>query len=384
MSTPLAHHELVVAGGLDVLHEGVRDVGVDVVLRGAGRVVGGRLLAVDRPPREQRAAAGQLGGAVAGGVEHAVAEPQRVAGHVRRRVGEERQDVDLGVPEVVAARSRSPVTPFAGMPPPSVRAAACASWNRFQRTACWISGWPSTSHVAARPEVRRTSPAGRRNADRGDLARAVEAAVAAVGELTDGDAAEVWYAITWSGAPAALPGADPVDVLARSSSSEVVGPTGSRSAACGRPRRRWSSPSWRSGSPGCARAVPRWSAGCSTRSLNVPALRGSKTEAPFADVVLVGAVLPVQDLARDQHRGVAVEQRHLVGRSPRGGGPSNDTIRRGHDAHPLARRRAPHQLAHEHAVAEVERALVVLRGRPCATTAARRRCTAARSSRPGR
>ena len=22
---------------------------------------------------------------------------------------------------------------------------ACASWNRFQRTACWISGWPSTT-----------------------------------------------------------------------------------------------------------------------------------------------------------------------------------------------------------------------------------------------
>jgi hypothetical protein len=43
-----------VAAHVDVALDRVRDVGVDVVLRRAGRVVGRRLLAVDRPPREQR------------------------------------------------------------------------------------------------------------------------------------------------------------------------------------------------------------------------------------------------------------------------------------------------------------------------------------------
>ena len=56
----LAHEEVDVAGGVDVLLERVGDVGVDVVLRGAGGVVGRRLLAVDRAPREQRAALVEL------------------------------------------------------------------------------------------------------------------------------------------------------------------------------------------------------------------------------------------------------------------------------------------------------------------------------------
>ena len=46
-------------------------------------------------------------GAGAGGVEHPLPEPQHVAGDDRRRVAEERQHVDLAVPEVVAAVART-------------------------------------------------------------------------------------------------------------------------------------------------------------------------------------------------------------------------------------------------------------------------------------
>ena len=95
-------HELLVAGGQRVAPHGVADVSVDVVLRGAGLVVGTRLLAVDRPPREQCAALAEDLGPFAGVVEHRVPEPQQVPGRAGQCVGQERQDVDLGVPEVVA------------------------------------------------------------------------------------------------------------------------------------------------------------------------------------------------------------------------------------------------------------------------------------------
>ena len=55
-SAPLREHEFVVAGGFPVALDGEGDVGVDVVLRGAGREVGRALLAGDGAPREQRAA----------------------------------------------------------------------------------------------------------------------------------------------------------------------------------------------------------------------------------------------------------------------------------------------------------------------------------------
>ena len=47
--------EVDVAGGLQVSAQGEHHRRVDVVLRGAGGVVGRRLLAVDRPPRVERA-----------------------------------------------------------------------------------------------------------------------------------------------------------------------------------------------------------------------------------------------------------------------------------------------------------------------------------------
>ena len=52
--------EVDVAAHVDVAADGVGDVGVEVVLGGAGLVVGRRLVAVDRAPREQRSAQVQL------------------------------------------------------------------------------------------------------------------------------------------------------------------------------------------------------------------------------------------------------------------------------------------------------------------------------------
>ena len=97
----VSEQKSVVAGGRDVLAEGVGDVGVDVVLRGAGRVVRGRLVAVDRAPREQGAALADLARPAAGLVEHPQRELEQRCAR-RRGVGQERQHVDLGVPEVVA------------------------------------------------------------------------------------------------------------------------------------------------------------------------------------------------------------------------------------------------------------------------------------------
>jgi hypothetical protein len=94
--------ELVVAADLRVAPHRVDDVGVDVVLGRAGLVVRRGLLAVDCAPCEQRAALAELSCALARLRQHAVPEAEEVAGDARLRVGQERQHVDLGVPEVVA------------------------------------------------------------------------------------------------------------------------------------------------------------------------------------------------------------------------------------------------------------------------------------------
>ena len=98
----LVEQEPEVAGDAVVLVHRVGDVGVDVVLRGAGRVPRRGLLAVDRPPRVERARVADLLRAAARGAEHPDAEVERLPGPLGVRVDEERQDVDLGVPEVVA------------------------------------------------------------------------------------------------------------------------------------------------------------------------------------------------------------------------------------------------------------------------------------------
>ena len=85
-----------------VLVQRVRDVRVDVVLRGARRVPRRRLAAVDRAPRVQRAAMAHLGRPLARRAQHPAAELQHLPRPLRARVDEERDDVDLRVPEVVA------------------------------------------------------------------------------------------------------------------------------------------------------------------------------------------------------------------------------------------------------------------------------------------
>ena len=99
----LAGEELDVAAGVEVALEGERDRRVDVVLRRAGGVVGRRLLAVDRAPRVQRAALAQLGRPLRGPCR-SVRQRNRSSfrADLGVGVGEERDDVDLGVPEVVA------------------------------------------------------------------------------------------------------------------------------------------------------------------------------------------------------------------------------------------------------------------------------------------
>ena len=85
-----------------VAHDRVRDIGVDVILGGALLEIGRSLLAVDGPPREQRPSLAHLGRPLPRAAEHAVPEPQQVPGDPGLGVGQERQDVDLGIPEVVA------------------------------------------------------------------------------------------------------------------------------------------------------------------------------------------------------------------------------------------------------------------------------------------
>ena len=99
--------EVRIACDVHVFHQGIRDVCVDVVLRCARGVVGGGFLPVDGPPREQGSPQVELTRAASSGVQHAIPEPQEVPCDVRVRVNQEGQDVDLGVPEIMALVSMS-------------------------------------------------------------------------------------------------------------------------------------------------------------------------------------------------------------------------------------------------------------------------------------
>ena len=78
---------------------------------------------------------------------------------------------------------------MAGTPWPSARAAACASWKRHQRAACWMSAMPGDAHIRPLPEL--VEPGALLlvlELDALDLG-AVEGAAAAVDELAGGHAA---------------------------------------------------------------------------------------------------------------------------------------------------------------------------------------------------
>ena len=117
ISPPTSRRNCTSPRGVDVAAHGVGDVGVEVVLGGAGLEVPGRLLAVDGPPGEDGTRVAEGGGALTGLVEHRVAEPEQVAGDPRLGVGEERQHVHLAVPEVVAVVPPA-AEPLGGNPGP--------------------------------------------------------------------------------------------------------------------------------------------------------------------------------------------------------------------------------------------------------------------------
>ena len=94
--------EFLVFGGVEVVHDGGSDVGVDMEGGRACGPVAGAFLAVDRPPGERRAREAELGRVRAGGVEGQGPPAQRVRRGGRVRVGQHGEHERLGVPEGVA------------------------------------------------------------------------------------------------------------------------------------------------------------------------------------------------------------------------------------------------------------------------------------------
>ena len=103
--------ELLVARDRDVADRRVGDVGADVERGGARRPVARALLAADRAPGEDGAAQPERLGARAREVERRVPPAQHVARRVRRRVRQRLQHERLGVPErvPVVAGARQPL-----------------------------------------------------------------------------------------------------------------------------------------------------------------------------------------------------------------------------------------------------------------------------------
>ena len=237
--------------------------------------------------------------------------------------------------------------------------------NRFQRTACWMSGVPVDLDVAALPE--RVEPLAlqlRAARSTPDLEHAVEQPLAAVDELARR------ARCARCGTPRA----------SSASSARPPWPApGRRSSRCrARSRARmctsfsvsmmWSaitdSVMWECGDAvaehGCGRPAASTRRGCSTRSAMRSARRGSKPSGPsVAGVVRPNSSSPSCRLRiwlESTTGGVRVldgdlERHHREVPLDEGDHPV------GPDAHPLAGRGEPQQLAAQHAVAEVELAL---------------------------
>jgi hypothetical protein len=94
--------EFVLFRRLDVLLQRVHDVCVDVILRGARRVICRRFFAVDRPPGIHGPSLIELARPFARFVQHPVPEPQQIFGDARRSVGQKRQYINFRVPEVMS------------------------------------------------------------------------------------------------------------------------------------------------------------------------------------------------------------------------------------------------------------------------------------------
>ena len=140
--------ELLVLRRVQVLDDGVGDVGVDVEGGRAGRPVAGALLAADRPPRERGAVQAELRRVRLGHVHDQVPPAQRVGGGLRPGVGQHRQHERLGVPEGV------PVVPGPGQALGRDRPVLGA---RARPAGCGTgrSGRPAGSPRRRRPRRRR-------------------------------------------------------------------------------------------------------------------------------------------------------------------------------------------------------------------------------------
>ena len=145
-------------------------------------VVGRRFLAVDRPPRVERADLVDLFGPLAGLVELAPPEAHHLARHLRARVGEERHHVRLGVPEVVAFVAAAGHA-FGG---DALLLGLGAGLGQLEQVPAHglLAGFIAEQlDVAALPEVVQPCPLLGQEQRRAVLLRALERAVAPVGQL---------------------------------------------------------------------------------------------------------------------------------------------------------------------------------------------------------
>ena len=250
---------------------------------------------------------------------------------------------------------------MAATPSPSVRAVACASWNRFHLVACCTAGWSAICDVGPCPEVVEPRPLLVEDLGHAELDGPVEGAVAAVDELARGHRARRVVRDHLGDADRlALLGVHPVDVLGevvadRARLGELVlgrdrvlGGDGDRHARVGGLVAEH-----------VARALRTLHARLQHPLVELLGLARVESRRRLGDArpVLVAAVLAVEDLARDGHRGIRVEQFDLVVEhgevavGERHHAPARDE-------HPLARRGAPLDRAAQRAEAEVEAALI--------------------------
>src|SRR5262249_43547867 len=75
---------------------------VEMILCGPGRVIGRGFLPTDGAPRERGSTMAQLFGTSSCLRQHFVAKGQQISGNPRGGIGEKRQHIDLGVPEIMS------------------------------------------------------------------------------------------------------------------------------------------------------------------------------------------------------------------------------------------------------------------------------------------
>ncbi len=97
----IAVEKIVVAGHLDKFADRIGDGGIDVVLGGAGGIIRGRFLPIDRTPGVECAALADLSRSFPCGVQHAVAEQEEVPRGLGIGVDQERDHVHFCIPEIV-------------------------------------------------------------------------------------------------------------------------------------------------------------------------------------------------------------------------------------------------------------------------------------------